>query len=229
MYTLSRSSFIRFGLLTLFSSFVALKSRRVKAMNEPGLMPSASRLQTLSKGFNLEHWKGHKLTDGYYTQATLHQYKALGLTYTRLPIVLSAFLNDNEPSVLKTEFLPTLDSIIQMHVNAGLGIILSPFHHPYELYSDPAVIAKFVVFFKAFATHLSSTDPERVFLEVMNEPFAENPQIWDNVQSELITALRSGTPNHTIIASSNFRVTANDWTNSRALLITRIVSDKNVV
>lgn len=226
---ISRYKFIRFGLLTLFAGFAAPMCDRTKAENESKPTFKASRLQTLSKGFNLEHWQRHGLADGYYTEATLQEYKRLGLTYTRLPVVLSAFLDENNPSVLKIGSLDALDAIIQMHIKTGLGIILSPFNHPAELYSDPAVLTKFVGFFKAFATHLSSTDPEKVFLEVMNEPNATSPQYWNNVQIELISAIRSGAPNHTIIASSNVSVSANDWNTVRALPMTRIVEDKNVV
>ncbi len=229
MHTLSRSKFLRLGLLSIFSGLAVANCSTVKATNESKSTFKASRLVTLSKGFNLEHWQGHELTDGFYTKATLLQYKNLGLTYTRLPIVLPKFLNDNNPSVLKADYLAALDAIAQMHVNTGLGIIVSPFNHPYELYSDPAVLTKYIAFFKAFATHLSSTDPEKVFLEVMNEPWAETPQDWNKVQLKLIEAIRSGAPNHTIIASSNLRVATNDWNNLQALLDTQIVEDKNVV
>lgn len=223
MRRFSRSSFIRFGLLALFSVLAAPMCDRVQAGNESKHTVKASRLKTLSKGFNLEHWQRHGLEDGHYTEATLQEYKNLGLTYTRLPVVLSAFLDDKNPSVLKTGSLAALDAIIKMHIKTGLGIILSPFNHPPELYSDPAQVAKFVAFFKAFATHLNSTDPEKVFLEVMNEPTAATPQAWNNVQLKLISAIRSCAPNHTIIACSN------NWSNAQSLPMTQIVKDKNVV
>lgn len=223
--TYSRSHFLRFGLLALFSGLTALKSDRLQAV------PTSvkSRLPTLAKGFNLAHWQRHKLTDGYYSQATLQQYKRLGLTYTRLPVVLSMFFDNNNPGVLKTDSLAALDAIISLHIKTGLGITLSPFNHPSSLYSEPVVLAKFVAFFKAFATYISRSDPEKVFLEVMNEPNAETPQTWDRVQAELIKAIRFGAPHHTIIASSNVSATANDWNNVRSLPLTRIVADKNVV
>ncbi len=225
----SRSSFIRLGLLTLFSTFAASMCGRVKAGNKSKPTVKASRLKTLSKGFNLDYWLFHGLADGHYTEATLQEYKNLGLTHTRLPIVVSVFLDDNNPSVLKTDSLAALDAIIRLHVKTGLGIILSPFNHPAEMYSDPAVLAKFVAFSKAFATHLSSTEPEKVFLEVMNEPIAAKPQIWNNIQVKLIPAIRSGAPNHTIIASSNVHLSANDWDNVGSLPLTQIVPDDNVV
>ena len=226
---LSRSSFIRLGLLALLSGIATTMCDRLNAENPAESTLKASRLKTLSKGYNLEHFQKHKLTTEAYTEALLQQYKAVGLTYTRLPIVLSAFLDHKNPNVLKTGSLAALDAIIQMHIKTGLGIILCPFEHSPELYSDPAVLDKYVAFFKAFATHLSNTDPEKVFLQVINEPIAETSQAWDNVQRKLIPAIRSGAPNHTIIASSNLKVSANDWSNVRALPIIDIVEDNNVV
>lgn len=223
----TRSYFIRFGLLAMASGLTGIARDRLQAASPTTVKPS--RLQTLSRGFNLGHWQRHNLADGYYTLAKLQQYKRLGLTYTRLPVVLSTFFDNKNPGVLKTDSLAILDAIVRLHAQAGLGIILSPFNHPKSLYFDPAVLAKFVAFFKAFATHMRSTDPEKVFLEVMNEPNAETPQAWDRVQVELIKAMRTGAPHHTIIASSNVSATANDWNNARSLPLTRIVADKNVV
>lgn len=226
---ISRSKFLRLGLLALCSGLAIPLYSSVKAVNEFKSTVKASRLKTLSKGFNLEHWQGHELTDGFYTRATLLQYKSLGLTYTRLPVIWSKFLDDNNPSVLNTDYLAALDAIVQMHIKIGLGIIICPFSHPSELYSDSAVLAKFIAFSKAFATHLSNTNPEKVFLEVLNEPYAETPQDWNKIQLKLIPVIRSSAPNHTIVASSNLRVTNTHWNNVQALLKTQIVKDKNVV
>lgn len=226
---LSRSSFIRLASLALFSGIATTMCDRTKAGNKLESTLKASRLKTLSKGYNLDRFQKNQLTTEAYTEALLQQYKAVGLTYTRLPIVLSAFLDNKNPDVLKTDSLATLDEIIQMHIKAGLGIVLCPFEPPPELYFDPTVFDKYLAFSKAFATHLNKTDPEKVFLQVVNEPIALTPQAWDKLQLKLIPAIRSGAPNHTIIASSNLRVKANDWSNVRALPMTNIVEDKNVV
>ncbi len=226
---LPRSTLIRLGLLALVSRIATMMGDRLKAGNKLESTLKASRLKTLSKGYNLDRFQKHQLTTDAYTEALLQQYKAVGLTYTRLPIVLSAFLDDQNPDVLKTDSLATLDAIIQMHIKAGLGIVLCPFEPPPELYFDPTVFDKYVAFSKAFATHLKRTDPEKVFLQVVNEPTAATPQAWDKLQLKLIPAIRSGAPNHTIIASSNLRVKANDWSNVRALPMTDVVEDRNVV
>ena len=229
IYTLSRSKFLRLGFLFIFCELVVAKFSIVKAISQSQPTLKASRLKTLSKGFNLEHWQRNELNDGHYTEATLLQYKRLGLTYTRLPVVLSKFLNETNPGVLKKDSLAALDAIIKMHVKTGLGIILSPFNHPLELHTDPAVLARYIAFFKAFAIHVRNTNPEKVFLEVMNEPLADTPEIWNKIQLKLIAAIRSGAPTHTIIASSNMKINANDWSNVRAMPRTQVVKDKNVV
>ena len=242
MRPFSRSTFIRSGLLMVCSALAAaLYSPKAKSQNASEATPGSDRLKTLSKGFNLEHWRRTAPTDGFYTQKTLQQYRRLGLTYTRLPVVLSKSLDDSRSSVTKTDFLrsldnvlepsflSTLDEIIEMHVQAELGIILAPFGHPPELYTDPELTARFADFWKALATHLSSTNPEKVFLQVMNEPAAETPQAWDPVQLELIQAIRSGAPNHTIIASANLRVAPKEWSQVRALPLGQVVADQDLV
>lgn len=229
MGLLSRSTFIRLGLFAFCSAIATATFARVNQEKESDKRVKASRLKTLSKGLNLERTQRHGLADGSYTETLLKQYKSLGVTYTRVPIILSDFLDEKKPSVLKTSSLPALDAMIQMHLKIGLGIIISPFNHPTKLYSDRDLQGKFVAFFKAFASHLSNTDPEKVFLEVMNEPAASTPKDWDNIQRELIRAIRAGAPNHTIIASSNMKVTPDRWNNVGALPMTAIVEDKNVV
>jgi len=215
MHRFSRSSFIRFGLLTLCTVLATPIYERVKAGNKSEPMVKASRLKTLSKGYNLERLSlKHKFTDGDYPEEILQQYKALGLTYTRIPVRLSD---------LNTGSLAGLDALIQRHIKIGLGVSICPSNLPDEIYSNSSVLAKVLAFSKALATHLSSTDPEKVFLEVMNEPVAPTDQIWNNVQLKLISAIRSGAPKHTIIATSN------SWSSVQSLPMTQIVKDKNVV
>jgi len=225
MRTFSRSNFIRFGLLSLFSLLAASLCNRVKAGSMSETKVKASRLKTLSKGINM----GPLQKNGLVAEATLQEYKNLGLTYTRIFIKLPEFFDDNNPSVLKTDSLNILDELIKTHVKTGVGITVSPTDSPPELYSNPDTVVKFVAFFKAFATHLSSTNPEIVFLEVMNEPNAPTVQDWNKVQHQLISAIRSQAPNHTIIASSSVSLSTNDWNELGAFPMTQVVADKNVV
>jgi hypothetical protein len=58
-------------------------------------------------------------------------------------------------------------------------------------------VEAFAQFWTSLAKHLSTRDPERVFLEVINEPMVEDPYRWYGIQAKLIAAIRSGAPEHT--------------------------------
>jgi hypothetical protein len=60
-------------------------------------------------------------------------------------------------------------------------------------------VEAFAQFWTSLAKHLSTRDPERVFLEVINEPMVEDPYRWYGIQAKLIAAIRSGAPEHTSV------------------------------
>jgi aryl-phospho-beta-D-glucosidase BglC (GH1 family) len=82
----------------------------------------------------------------------------------------------------------------------------------------------FIENWSALATELSTKDPERVFLEVLNEPVYEKatPR-WHDLQSKLAAAIRAAAPSHTIIA------TGSQWGSLSGLLDLTPLTDTNVV
>src|SRR5260370_14102461 len=72
-----------------------------------------------------------------------------------------------------------------------------------KLNSNDRQIEAFGEFWRALAQHLSTRDPERVFLQVINEPMVEDGYRWFGMQGKLISAIRSGAPQHTVIASGH--------------------------
>jgi len=72
-----------------------------------------------------------------------------------------------------------------------------------KLNSGDRQIEAFGEFWRTLAQHLSTRDPERVFLEVINEPMVEDGYRWLAMQGKLISAIRAGAPQHTIIASGH--------------------------
>ena len=73
------------------------------------------------------------------------------------------------------------------------------------------------------AQHFSTRDPERVFLEVINEPMVEDGYRWFGMQGKLISAIRSGAPQHTIIASGH------RWSGLAELLFMLPYADRNII
>ena len=96
------------------------------------------------------------------------------------------------------------------------------------VYEDATFVEAIAQFWQTLAQHLSTRNPEQVFLEVLNEPASRDPQVWYAVQTRLLAAMRSGAPDHTLIASANLRV-GDDWDTLQALQELAPVADANVV
>jgi endoglucanase len=84
-------------------------------------------------------------------------------------------------------------------------------------------VEAFGKFWRALAQHLSTRDPERVFLEVINEPMVEDGYRWFGMQGKLVSAIRAGAPQHTIIASGH------RWSGLAELLFMQPYADRNII
>ena len=92
-----------------------------------------------------------------------------------------------------------------------------------RLNSNDRQIEAFGKFWRALAEHLSTRDPERVFLEVINEPMVEDGYRWFGMQGKLISAIRAGAPQHTVIASGH------RWSGIAELLFMQPYADRNII
>jgi aryl-phospho-beta-D-glucosidase BglC (GH1 family) len=130
------------------------------------------------------------------------------------------------PTALDSGKMPRFDAAIDMLLAAGLAVIVD--FHPEEDYKrkvekDDAAVANFVAMWRALAKHLSARDPEKVFLEVMNEPMLGDSARWNVIQKQVLTAMRASAPHHTLIA------TAAEWSEIYKLDLVEVVADRNVV
>ncbi|HET7536867.1 MAG TPA: cellulase family glycosylhydrolase, partial [Candidatus Didemnitutus sp.] len=76
----------------------------------------------------------------------------------------------------------------------------------------------------AMAKHLATRDPERVFLETMNEPAGDmSLERWTSIQTRIVAAIRAAAPKRTIIVSPH------KWTGLDELLQLPPLSDTNLV
>ena len=195
------------------------------------------RLAALSKGVNLSHWFSQiPANKGAYSHAWFSSYDTpkdfslivdAGFTHVRYPVEFEMFLDENNPEVLKPEFLPDFDAALDHILATGLSVIVD--WHAREdtknrLRTDDTLALKAAALWGAMARHLAARSPERVFLETMNEPAGKmSLERWTWVQSGLIRAMRAGAPQHTII------VTSNRWSGVDELAAFSPVEDDNVV
>jgi endoglucanase len=199
---------------------------------EPEATPA--RPTRLRRGINTSHWFAQVSDKEGYTKAHFDTHttaedialiKAMGFDHIRFGLELAPMFNAGAPENLPTQYLGYVDHAIDMILARGLAVIIDI--HPSDEFkkklSDEKHVEAFGKFWRAFARHLSSRDPERVFLEVINEPVIEDGYRWMGIQAKLIAAIREGAPRHTIIA------TAHRWSSPNEFLFLEPVADPNVI
>ncbi len=197
-----------------------------------GFRVPASRLARLRRGINLSHWfaqsadysKAH--LESHTTAADFALIRRLGFDHVRLTLEPAPLLNNEDPNILRLEYVTYLDQALDAILTQRLAVIVDV--HPsdefkHQLNSSDQQIDAFSKFWRSLALHLSTRDPERVFLEVINEPMVEDGYRWLGIQGKLISAIRSGAPRHTIIASGH------RWSGLPELLFMIPYADRNVV
>ncbi len=152
-------------------------------------------------GFNAEFFRG------YITADDIAMIKGMGFDHIRLPVDPVFLFNKAEGS-LDTTLLGELDRAIALIREHDLAVIVDV--HPKSnefkgLAEKPATREGFVTWLGEFAAHMAkTTDPEWVFLELLNEPGGQKfwaNQAWSDYQDRLITIVRASAPEHTIIAN----------------------------
>lgn len=211
-----------FGVLTGISSVQAaiLGEPLVVEQQQSSDPLTNSRFQNLSRGVNLSNWfiDSNQFDPNYITEQDLQIIKGLGLDHVRLPIAPSLKFDENNPQILNAEYLTYLDNALNQIQAAGLSAIINlqaSNEFKQRLATDDMFVDSVAQFWRSLATHLSTRNPDQVFLEVVNEPsfnyFLRNdPTVdpvarWNLVQTKLVNAINEGAPNHTVILKGH------DW------------------
>jgi endoglucanase len=234
-YTLSAA--VMFAMLSsVINSSVVLAQvvdQETRAAVPFNQVPS-SRLAHLRRGINLSHWFSQSPSNDYsekhlQTQTTAQDIaliKRMGFDHVRFTINPDPLMDESDPTRLKPEYTRHLDDALDMILRSGLSVIVDI--HPSDefkirLRTDDRAVANFIGFWRALAQHLSARDPERVLLEILNEPMAEDAYRWIGIQARVAAAIRDGAPRHTIIA------TGPRWSAVDQLLRIEPLADRNVI
>lgn len=231
-----RNGFVHRTCLLLLASaaliFSALQPVAQATSDKPSL--AEARSVRLRRGINTSHWfsqvgdkqgytKAH--FDSHTTATDIALIKAMGFDHIRFSIEPAPMFNAEAPDKLSVEYLQYIDWAIDMIMANGLAVVVDI--HPSDEFkkklADGRAVESFGNFWRAFARHLSTRDPERVFLEVINEPMVEDPYRWMGIQAKIIAAIREGAPRHTIIATSH------RWSGHNEFLFLEPVADQNVI
>jgi aryl-phospho-beta-D-glucosidase BglC (GH1 family) len=192
------------------------------------------RYARLSQGASITRWfwypEGVVPDDNHYrhyvSDEELTTIRATGFRHIRLPIEPTDLFNPQDPTNLDARLLGFLDLAIDRMIAADLAVIVDIHNWDEDLgakiTSDPTTRVAYASMWRTLAAHLSRTDPDMVFLEVMNEPFGENPD-WPAAQAQIAAAMREGAPQHTIIVGGA------NWNGIDGLLQLEPLPDPNII
>jgi endoglucanase len=160
----------------------------------------------------------------YLSDADVDAIHGMGFTAVRLAINPKFLFHVATPNAPDASVLRYLDAALDRLVAHDLAVIVDMQDSEHQFDNNAVAADSFVVFWEALAQRLSHHDPERVFLEVLNEPvFDGHADRWLALQERLLAAMRRGAPAHTLIA------TGPGWSTIDGLRRVVPVADPNVV
>ena len=166
------------------------------------------RVQHLQHGVNLSEWFAQA---GDYSPARLRSYTTLAdidrvakmdFDHVRISVDPAVFCYDYPWTNCGS--VQVLDEVVARALSHNVAVIID--NHPTSEYkkaiatSDDSV-DRFAILWTRIAQHFASSDPDKLFFEVMNEPEAADTYRWTGVQMRAAEAIRHSAPNHTIIVA----------------------------
>jgi endoglucanase len=191
-----------------------------------------TRAAHIRRGINLSMW--YAQSSDYTAQAlasntTAADFKLvhdLGFDHVRLSINPVPLIADEAKGTLKPDAMARLSDTVQQITAAGLVVVLDI--HPDEGWKHVVTLtdegaSEFFLFWANFAQSFATSDPQKVYFEVLNEPEGVNTYRWAGVQARAIATIRRQVPQHTIIA------TGESFGSIDGLLAIEPVRDQNVI
>lgn len=193
------------------------------------------RLAHLRHGLNLSHWFAQVFDPRGYTQEHFEAFntaadaaliKAMGFDHVRLSVNPQPMFTRKQADRIPAEYLGWLDAAVKLFLDQGVAVVLDM--HPesefkQKLGNDDEFVEQFEDFWRGFAGHFATLDPELAFFEVLNEPEIRDRHRWAGIQTRLAAAIREGAPRHTIVA------TGARWGDLDDLLFVQPLRDPNVI
>jgi endoglucanase len=155
------------------------------------------------RGVNLSDWlqasSARHINFEKFTKQDLINIKSLGCDVVRLPINLH-YMNSGPPDyTIDPLFYDYLDQIIDWAEELELHLILDN-HPPFEP-TDPSIADILVPVWTQMARHYRNRS-NLIYYEIMNEPHVISDTKWNDIQGEVIDAIRAVDQMHTIIVGA---------------------------
>src|SRR5260370_15979917 len=169
--------------------------------------------QHLRYGINLSEWFAQVYDEKGYTKEHFGAWttaqdigliKSMGFDHVRLSVNPQPMWRRGQADRIPEDYLGYLDVAVQKILVRGLAVIIDI--HPesdfkQKLGTDDSLVEQFADYWRALARHYSTTNPELVSFEILNEPEFHDRYRWQGVQAKLAVAIREGAPQHTIVVA----------------------------
>jgi endoglucanase len=168
----------------------------------------------IKNGGNISHWLSQTDQRGesrkaYFTRADVEFIAGLGYDHIRIPIdEVQMFTEDGEKEPVAFALLH--DALgwceeFKLRAVVDLHILRSHYFNAAEkpLFTDPKAQEQFYECWRKISSELSKYSVDKVAYEPMNEPVADNPEVWNVIVNRCVEAIRKLEPERTIVMGSN--------------------------
>lgn len=140
----------------------------------------------------------------------MSEIKRAGFDHIRLPVRWSAHAEENSPYTIDPQFLARVNHVIDIALEAGLGIVVNV-HHYQEMATEPLEhTERLKAIWRQLAANMKDR-PDSVAFELMNEPNGAANAVWGSIWPELFDIVRDSDANRFIC------ITAADWSSAGSL------------
>jgi endoglucanase len=217
----------------LFLASVSLAQGQIAT--QPTSSVPAARLAHLRHGINLSGWFAQVYDSKGYTKEHLQNWetsadialiKSAGFDHVRLSVNPQPIMDAARHHDGSADYFGYLDAAVKMILDSGLAVEIDM--HPdsdfkARLAKEDEFVERFADFWATVAQRYASSDPDRVFFEILNEPEMRDAYRWYGVEAKVAAAIRRGAPSNTIIASGA------RWDDDDDMVFLEPLPDTNVV
>jgi len=166
----------------------------------------------------LPRWRGFNLLEKFYFNGQRRPFleedfrliAKLGFNFVRLPMDYRCWIKNGNWEEFDEECLKEIDQAVEWGNQYGIHVCLN-FHRapgytvarppePRSLWTDPEAQRVCALHWATFARRYRGIPSERLSFNLMNEPGMVKPEVYVEVVSKLVEAIRKEDPNRLIIA-----------------------------
>lgn len=189
----------------------------------------------IKSGINISHWLSQSIQRGekrkaYFTRADVEYIAGLGYDHIRIPVDEEQMFKEDGQK--ETEAFALLHNALgwcaEFNLRAVVDLHILRSHHfdaeEKPLFTDVKAQERFYECWRKISGELKKYSIDRVAYELMNEPVADDPEIWNVIVNRCVAVIRQLEPERTVVMGSN------QWQNFATVKDLRIPeNDPNII